>query len=1024
MGYAESNQMLQLPKGFAELFRASGDSGSVEILSRAVCEIIDDNKLPFFPNFTDHGRKHIQRVISTQRDLVPSDVLESSILQPPDIAVLVCATLLHDLAMHLREPGFFALVSGRSGHRPVRWFDSSHENREADKEWKDLWEEFLAEASRFGDRQLINIFWQPAANATDWRPRRPPNQITDWTDLDRLLIGEFIRRHHCRLAHEIAVYGFPGLPRGTRPGHFPVLADEMPDLGELAGVVARSHGLELRTCADYLAYQYPGDLRPNSTLPLFLMALLRVADYLQIDSDRAPFTLLQLRQPQSPVSLAEWNKHGAVAHISLSHQDPQAVYINLKNTHSLRTHLQLAELLEGLQSEMDSSAAIISEVYGRANTEGFDKLRLAKSRVRTNINHPALVNSLPYVPVKSTFTADPHLLTLLVEPLYGDYAEIGIRELLQNATDAVNEVRLYSRDHRIDLIDVEFPNQDWDILIELVQQDNEDWLFVIRDKGIGMTARTVQDYFLKAGASFRNSEAWTKEFADQHGQSRVLRSGRFGIGVFAAFLLGDKISVETRHISESTGYAFTASRHTDLIELRRRGLPVGTTIEIPVRPEKAHALQTGDCWDWYTFLEPRVLRQIRYRDGRCQTLRQSYAVPDPNAAQLPNEWRLLHVPGYDHVMWNNHGIGGELICNGIRIREIQEEQTEYSPADMPKLKRHGFSTRNDYRLVKRNPELQFNPPTTAIFDPDGNLPLSLKRDQLLSRYLPFDDALSEDILLDFLAFSLTSAPSQPLWQSDYCSSAYSKGYPLVFNPEGTWFCTNMGAAPRDPFLMSQIGYSKALLVGEIGVDMLHETACASWPIDALIPDGAIGCDLSYTRLDLDYFSEEINWDHGLQSLLGIGRVDERRIIHMRRDIDPSPRSTRLLFRTTDGLSRIKNLKSSNHISGPTELGRMNLETIFELTMGEVKKCEMDLECIIRKYTRIDSYWRDVIPYAMEISYGEPSKISEPTQIGNIWNEYLQVPLIPFDPRERRALLARANGHTRLAYHLERWRRSG
>jgi hypothetical protein len=55
---------------------------------------------------------------------------------------------------------------------------------------------------------------------------------------DRVLIGEFIRRHHARLAHEIALVGVPG-PTGNAIQ----LNALPPDLADLAGLIARSHGL-------------------------------------------------------------------------------------------------------------------------------------------------------------------------------------------------------------------------------------------------------------------------------------------------------------------------------------------------------------------------------------------------------------------------------------------------------------------------------------------------------------------------------------------------------------------------------------------------------------------------------------------------------------------------------------------------------------------------------------------------------------------------------------------------------------
>jgi hypothetical protein len=54
-------------------------------------------------------------------------------------------------------------------------------------------------------------------------------------------------------------------------------------------------------------------------------------------------------------------------------------------------------------------------------------------------------------------------------------------------------------------------------------------------------------YFLRAGASFRQSADWAMEFLDEKGKPRVLRAGRFGVGAFAIFLLGPSFRLSTRH---------------------------------------------------------------------------------------------------------------------------------------------------------------------------------------------------------------------------------------------------------------------------------------------------------------------------------------------------------------------------------------------------------------------------------------------------------------------------------------------
>jgi hypothetical protein len=66
-----------------------------------VGEILADNKLPFFPDYTDHGTDHINQVLETEVDLVPETVWDKStksskprLLCDADAVVIIGATLL------------------------------------------------------------------------------------------------------------------------------------------------------------------------------------------------------------------------------------------------------------------------------------------------------------------------------------------------------------------------------------------------------------------------------------------------------------------------------------------------------------------------------------------------------------------------------------------------------------------------------------------------------------------------------------------------------------------------------------------------------------------------------------------------------------------------------------------------------------------------------------------------------------------------------------------------------------------
>jgi molecular chaperone HtpG len=114
---------------------------------------------------------------------------------------------------------------------------------------------------------------------------------------------------------------------------------------------------------------------------------------------------------------------------------------------------------------------------------------------------------------------------------------VGVRELTQNAVDAVCEPKAWCATHGKSVDSLDLPEQDGDVLIEFIKRENGTWVLRVRDRGIGMQSITIQNYFLRAGASFRRSTEWAKEFLDEQGKPRVARAGRFGIGAFAVFLL-------------------------------------------------------------------------------------------------------------------------------------------------------------------------------------------------------------------------------------------------------------------------------------------------------------------------------------------------------------------------------------------------------------------------------------------------------------------------------------------------------
>jgi molecular chaperone HtpG len=686
----------------------------------------EDNKLVFFPEYTDHGPKHIQEVFETAESLITESAWK--ILNSKDVAVLILGIILHDCAMHLSEDGFVSLISDDS--RPLN-------ESFRDQPWPRLWNDFMAESRRFDDRKLNALF-------DDMEPVRvPPLDPLMMTKRDRLLIGEFLRRHHPRLAHEIALVGVPGPPdRGLSLGDIPS------DVRELSGLVARSHGLDLRVSVDYLNDKGKwGARRTVGVHVTYLMVLVRIADYLQIHSTRAPKEVLQVRSLRSPVSRGEWRAHEDIIDIHQETDDPEAIWVEAKPK-DVKTYLKLKYLVSDIQREMDESWAVLGEVYGpKDDLRGFG-IRLR--RIRSNIqDNAAFARTVNYVPRHAALqTAGVDLLKLLVTPLYGDRPEVGVRELLQNAVDARLELLDYlAKDSQVPQPDLQ--EQNADVVIALTwKEDGPKWLSV-SDRGIGMTVDTVLNYFLKAGASFRFSHTWRRQHEDEQGRPRVLRSGRFGIGILAGFLLGNEIHVSTRHVTArpDEGVSFVCRLEDDTVQLDRTTRPVGTTVSIQL-PEAVFRKLAKDCfnwhhyilqepafsWYWYCLEEPSAHFLIQ---GRL--VEQTYLLPSADS-DLPPEWRRVRHPAFRDIHWTYLGSGPLLTCNGIAVIDLSKEDDEEDDEDFGG---EGFTR-----------------PKLSVFDPQGSLPLNLQRTGLSVKELPFEAELLKDICYDILAFLLIHTPGK------------------------------------------------------------------------------------------------------------------------------------------------------------------------------------------------------------------------------------------------------------------------
>ncbi len=174
---------------------------------------------------------------------------------------------------------------------------------------------------------------------------------------------------------------------------------------------------------------------------------------------------------------------------------------------------------------------------------------------------------------------------------------------------------------------------------------------------------------VSAGASFRNSEIWEKNYI-RNGESVIARSGKFGIGVLSAFLLGNYVEVTTRHLSEDLGYSFGIEIGRENINIERTEAPIGTKLMVKSSAEILDEIVSGTEYpkwtDWYCFQNPNIEYIL---DGQVIYHEEEYV---PNIDEEFEGWYLLEGTEYASYKWSydaKHLSGINAFCNGIPVTQ-------------------------------------------------------------------------------------------------------------------------------------------------------------------------------------------------------------------------------------------------------------------------------------------------------------------------------------------------------------------
>jgi molecular chaperone HtpG len=130
-----------------------------------------------------------------------------------------------------------------------------------------------------------------------------------------------------------------------------------------------------------------------------------------------------------------------------------------------------------------------------------------------------------------------NIFPIIKKFLYSDN-EIFLRELVSNAVDATQKVKRLSSLGQY--------NQELGDLTIQVSVDEKAKTITISDKGIGMTAEEIKKYINQI--AFSGATEFMEKFKEANDANEII--GRFGLGFYSAFMVADKVEIQTLSYQE------------------------------------------------------------------------------------------------------------------------------------------------------------------------------------------------------------------------------------------------------------------------------------------------------------------------------------------------------------------------------------------------------------------------------------------------------------------------------------------
>jgi molecular chaperone HtpG len=166
-------------------------------------------------------------------------------------------------------------------------------------------------------------------------------------------------------------------------------------------------------------------------------------------------------------------------------------------------------------------------------------------------------------------TEAKQLLKLMIHSLYSN-RDIFLRELISNASDAIDKLRFKAIEHPELVAD----DSDYAITLDF---DSAAGTLTISDNGIGMTRQEIIDH-LGTIARSGTAEFLAQLTGDQKKDAALI--GQFGVGFYSAFMVADNVVVLSRAAGSDQGTRWTSQGEDSFTVEDAADLPRGTSVTL------------------------------------------------------------------------------------------------------------------------------------------------------------------------------------------------------------------------------------------------------------------------------------------------------------------------------------------------------------------------------------------------------------------------------------------------------------